>query len=114
MLGLLVAIHWLKRDWVLARRATELEPKRWPIGWPVWAKWPWFGCVIYAVIHWMRGGAPIVAGRGVPTAAGGQTWTWQATAQARTALWIVLYGTVFLSSLYLLRAEDRSKARLAR
>ena len=83
---LVVAMGWVKRGWASIRPAAGLWT--WPPGWPAWSKWLVSGYLGYAFIQWPRTGGRSTLGI--------------------TAVWMFVYGTVVLLSIYLLTARDET------
>jgi hypothetical protein len=83
---LVAAMGWVKRGWVNRRSAAGR--RNWPPGWPAWSKWLVSGYMGYTFIQWVRTGGPSPLGI--------------------TAMWMFVYGSVVLLSMYLLTARDET------
>jgi hypothetical protein len=84
---LVVATGWVTRGWAGIRPPAGLWT--WPPGWPAWSKWLVPGYLGYAFIQWARTGGRSPLGI--------------------TAVWMFVYGTVVVLSIYLRPARDETR-----
>jgi hypothetical protein len=83
---LLAAIRWMRGNFVWASRPSAAGRPWWPPGWPAWSKWLAAGYLGYAFIQWARTGG--------------------ASPLGITAVWMFVYGSVLLLSMYLLTTRE--------